>query len=406
MEQNTIFEEKRNNHSASPGKTKFIKNKRLLIYFIVALIVIVIAGYFLFREKFAAAGSPQLRQMQAVVNKVRNLETDIQENQDEIFSLMREYKEKTGGELPAGNFLNLTAEEQRILEQKIKEEHDVSIKTLLDDILEKNSEITELRSEIEKLEKLLPAPHIVQIGENHFQIAMEFLLNEKNVEKEKALELIERSLLFDPLVPGFKVWNFYDGEEYGTFITQGSADISPNEVGRRSKKKLIDARDQAISERDKLAQDIETLENRRMEIVSQLEILNLEKQKLITQISTLNKDNLALQKTISSLFYVVDLEKNLKKRGIIKGRFLKSPKVRNFSPEIFDRFIDLRAEDTIKIVAADFNRSKIKGIVLYPVYYKKGIDYKIVINQDKTEAELIILDTAKLKNERVIISIE
>ncbi|MCI0470149.1 MAG: hypothetical protein L0Y73_00660 [Candidatus Aminicenantes bacterium] len=406
MEPKTIFDGKKDNHSTSPGKMKFIKNKRPLIYFIAALILIVIAGYLLFREKFSGGGSPQLRQMQDVVNKVRSLETDIQENQDEIFSLMREYKEKTGEELPAGNFLNLTEEEQRILEQKIKEEQDVSIKALLDDILEKNSEIDGLKSEIEKLEKLLPAPHVVQIGENHFQIAMDFLLNEKNIEKEKALELIERSLLFDPLVPGFKVWNFYDGEEYGTFITQGSADISPNEVGRRSKKKLVDARDQAIAERDKLAQDIEILENRRMEIVSQLEILNLEKQKLIAQISDLNKDNLALQKTVSSLFYVIDLQKNLKKRGIIKSGFLKSTKVKNFSPAIFDRSLDLRAEDTIKITAADFNRSKIKGIALYPVYYKKGIDYKIVMNQNKSEAELVILDTAKLKNERVIISIE
>ncbi|MCK5056833.1 MAG: hypothetical protein KAT34_09275 [Candidatus Aminicenantes bacterium] len=396
-----------NNENPEPGsRLRFLKKRYTYLYIIAFLLVIIIAAYILLKDKFFGSPiSPQMRQMQQVVNKVRNLEAVIQQNQGKIFSLMREYKEKTGKELPAMNLLNLSEEEERILANRIRNEQDVT-KTLLSDIIENNSEIRELKVEIERLEKLLPAPRIVERGENHFQIAMDFLLNEKKIEKKRALELVERVLLFDPLIPGFKVWNFYFRGEYGTFITQGSAVISPNEVRRRSKRKLIDDRDRALGERNKLAQDISVLESRRGEIISQLDLLNLEKQKLISRISDLNKENLKMQETINSLFYLVDLKRNLKKRGIIKGGFLRSLKLRKVSPEFFNQSIDMRARDTIKILAADFGRKKIKKVLLYPKYYKKGIDYEVTVNLDRKAAELIILDTAKLKNERVVISVE
>lgn len=388
--------------------TRFMKRKYVYIYFIVALLVIVIAGYFFFRGKFKSSDylSSQMRQMQQVVSKVRSLESEIQSNQNEIFSLMKEYKDKTGKELPAVNMLNLTEEEKVILEKKIREEQDVSIKSLLEDILEKNNEINELKERVRELEELLPKPHIVQRGENHYQIAMDFLLKEKGVEKDKALKLIERALLFDPMIAGFKVWNFYSGEEYGTFVTQGDAPISPNEVRRRAKKTLVDARDKAIAERDKLAEDIDLLENRRGQLISQLELLNDEKQKLIFQISDLNKENIEMQETINSLFYLLDLKKNLKQKGIIKGGFLRSLKLKKVDPELFKDSIDLRSQNSIQITASDFNIRRIKRLFLYPRYYRYGIDYRITISADKQEAELIILDTVKLKNERVVISVE
>jgi len=401
------YSDEPNSEKPEPGsKLRFLKNRFAYLYIVAVLLVLIFAAYILLKDNFFGSDlSPQMRQMQQVVNKVRDLEVDIQKNQGKIFSLMREYKEKTGEELPAMNFLNLSEEERRILENRIRNEQDVT-KALLSDIIEKNSEISELKSEIERLEKLLPAPHIVERGENHFQVAMDFLLNEKKVEKKRALDLVERVLLFDPLVPGFKVWNFYFRGEYGTFITQGSAAISPNEVRRRSKRKLVDARDRAFAERDKLSQDIAALETRRGEMISQLDLLNLEKHKLTTHLSDLNQENLEMQEAINSLFYLVDLKRNLKKKGIIKGGFLRSLRLRKVSPEFFDQSIDMRALDTIRISASDFGRKRIKKVILYPKYYKKGIDYEVTINLNRNAAELVILDTSKLKNERVVISVE
>jgi hypothetical protein len=132
-------------------------------------------------------------------------------------------------------------------------------------------------------------PHIVNRGESHYKIAIDYLINQKGIEKDRALELIERAALLEPLLPDFKVWNFYSGDEYGTFVTQGNASISPNQIIRKTKKKLVDARDEAISERDNLSSDIETLETRRNELISQLDLLNNEKTGLIEKLNDLNK---------------------------------------------------------------------------------------------------------------------
>jgi len=214
-EKTYTYSDEPNSENPEPVKKPgFLKNRYAYLYIIGILLVLIIAAYILLKDKFFGSHmSPQMRQMQQVVSKVRDLEADIQKNQGKIFSLMREYKEETGEELPAMNFLNLSEEEKRILEKRIRNEQDVT-KALLSDIIDSNSEISELKAEIEKLEKLLPAPHIVKSGENHFQIAMDFLLNDKKVEKKTALKLVERVLLFDPLVQDFKVWNFYYRGEY------------------------------------------------------------------------------------------------------------------------------------------------------------------------------------------------
>ncbi len=357
-------------------------------------------GYLLFiKEKPIDEGTAQVRQMQQLTQKIQGLESDMKEKQDEIFGLMNEYKEKTGEPFMGVNPLNLNEEEQKLLEQKIKEEKDVSIKSLLEEINEKNIEIRDLQSKIKEIEALLPRPHIVKAGENHYQVAMDFLLNEKKVEKKRAMLLVERTALVDPIVPGFKVWNFYTGDAYGTSVTQGTAPISPNELIRRAKKKLVDARDEAISERDTLAEEIKKLEERRNEIVNQLDLLSNEKANLINKVSDLNQQ-------VNSLFYLLDTQQNLKKKGILKGGFLKSTKLRDVSPEYFSMSIDLRTQNQGLISASEMGIRKIKSITLYPKFYKQGTDYQVEIDSDKQSAAVTILDTTKLKNERVVISVK
>jgi hypothetical protein len=312
---------------------------------------------------------------------------------------MNEYKEKTGEPFMGVNPLNLNEEEQKLLEQKIKEETNVSIKSLLEEINEKNKDIRDLQGKIKKIEALLPRPHIVKSGENHYQVAMDFLLNEKKVEKKRAMLLVERTALIDPMVPGFKVWNFYTGDAYGTSVTQGTAAISPNELRRRAKKKLVDARDEAISERDKLAEEIKKLDKKRNEIIIQLDLLTGEKENLINKVSDLNQQ-------VSSVFYLLDTQRSLKKKGILKGGFLKSTKLRDVSPEYFTMSVDLRSQNQILISATEMGIGKIKSVTLYPKFYRKGTDYRVEIDPDKQSASVTILDTIKFKNERVVISVK
>lgn len=379
------------------------KTKKSPLGIIIAVIVVIAAlglGYFLFfKHKPLDEAAAKIQEMQELTQKIQGLETDMKMKQDDIFSLMNQYKEKTGQPFLGVNPLNLNEDEKKLLEQKIKEEKDVSIKSLLEEINDKNDEIRDLQEKIKEIEALLPVPHIVKAGETHQQIAMDFLVREKNMDKKQAEELVERTALYDMLVPGFKVYNFYTGDEYGTSVTQGTAPISPNTIVRQAKKKLIDARDEAISQRDKLSEDIKTLEEKRAELIQQLDMLANEKANLINTVSELNVQ-------VNSLYYLVDTEDNLKKKGILKGGFLRTTKLRDVSPEYFVTSMDLRTNTEIIITASALGINKIGSITLFPKLYKEGTDFKIEISADKKTALLTFLDIGKFKNERLVVSID
>jgi uncharacterized coiled-coil DUF342 family protein len=385
-------------------KTKFEFPKNMPMYIIIGVLVValLLMAYFLFfqsKGEVSTEGAAQIRQMQEMTQEVQQLESDVKEKKDEIFSLVDEYKEKTGEASLGVNALELGEDEKKILEQRVSEEKDVSVKSLLEEILEKNNEIRELSAKIAEIEALLPKPHIVAKGENHYKVAMDFLMNEKGVEKKRALKLVERTALFDELVPGFKVWNFYTGDAYGSSVTQGTASISPNTLIRRAKKKLVDARDEAIFQRDKLSEDIKTLEDKRGTLINHVDSLTKEKESLIGQVSELNVE-------VNSLSYLLDSQSNLKKKGVLKGGFLKSTKLRDVSPEYFATSIDMRTQTQIVFSAKDLGLRKIKKVILYPKFYIEGTDYKIEMSGDNQTAIVTILDTLKFKNERIVISVK
>jgi hypothetical protein len=383
------------------------KKSKKFYYVIGALaLVILVLAYFVFKGPAGPKVSPKMKQMQETVQQIQKLEAGIQEKQNEVFTVLGEYKKKTGQDLPEINIMNLSPEQKKVLEEKIKNEKDVSIKSLLQDILDKNNDIQNLNARLQELEAMLPKPHVVEKGENHYQIAMNFLLNEKGVEKTRAMELVERTALFEPIIPGFKVWNFYAEDEYGTFITQGTAPISPNQIQRKIKKELVDAKDRAISEKEQLQSDITEMEARRNELISQLDLLNQEKQNMLGRMSDLNQENQEMQTALNSVYFAMDLPRNLTQKGIIKGGFLRSTKLQKVDFAMFDRSLDLRGSPTIIAAAADFQLSRIKDVTIYPSYFKLDTDYKVEFDEAGQNVTITILDVKKFKSEKIAIAIE
>jgi hypothetical protein len=380
------------NQENVPFKDSVEAKKSKKGYYIIGALVVVILVlvFFVFKGKKGPEISPKMKQMEETVQQIQKLEAGIQEKQNEVFTVLSEYKKKTGKELPEINIMNLSVEQKKVLEDKIKNEKDVSIKSLLQDILDKNNDIQNLNARLQELEALLPKPHVVEKGENHYQIAMNFLLNEKGVEKTRAMELVERTALFEPIIPGFKVWNFYAEDEYGTFITQGTAPISPNQIQRKIKKELVDLKDKAIAEKDKLQSDIIEMEARRNELISQLDLLNQEKQNMLTRMSDLNDQNQEMQTALNSVYFAMDLRKNLMQKEIIKGGFLRSTKLQKVDFAMFDRSLI----------------SKIKDITIYPSYFKIDVDYAIKYDENNQNVTITILDVKKFKNEKIAIAIE
>ncbi len=377
------------------------KTKPTAFYIAGSIICLILIGFFLFTDGGSTGDKPsQVSQMQKLTQEVQGMESDVKKKEGQVIELMDQYQKKTGTKAPLGfDPMELSQEERELLEQQIGEEKDVSIRSLLKEILKRKEEISELREKIAAIEDLLPAPYIAKKGENHYQIALAFLVNEKGVEKKRAIEMLARTALFEELAEGFKVWNFYTGEEYGTSVTQGNAKVSPNAFVHRLKKKLMDDFDKAVSERDKLTENIKSLEEKQNEVLTQLAYVTKEKENLMTRVTNLDRQ-------VNSMFYRMDSQKNLKKKGILKSGFLTATKLKNVSPEHFDRSLDLNTDDQLIISAADLGIQKIKDVVLYPRYYKKGTSYKVLITTNKKRALLTLMDKSKFRSERVVIAVK
>lgn len=378
------------------------QSKSTAFYIVVSLVCLIGIGFFLFVSFDGSAGSKsaQVGEMQEMTRQVRNMETQVEKEEGEVAGLVNRYREKTGAETPLNfDMTDLSPKERELLEQQIGKEKDVSIKSLLREILEKNGSIADLKDEIAAIESKLPRPHIAQKGESHYQIAMAYLVEEQGLEKEQAQEIVSRTALFDELAAGFKVWNFYSGGEYGTAVTQGDAQVSPNVFVHRAKRKLAAERDEAVSQRDKLAEEYKHIADRQEEVVTQLDEVSREKKSLENRVVQLDRQ-------VNSVFYRLDLQENLKKKKILKSGFLTSTKLRDVSPEQFDQSLDLSIDNQLVISAASLKIKKIQDVVLYPKFYKKGASYKVFITPNKKHALLTLLDSARFKSERVVIAVK
>jgi len=220
------------------------------------------------------------------------------------------------------------------------------------------------------------------------------------------MELVERTALFEPIVPGFKIWNFYAEDEYGTFITQGTAPISPNQIQRKVKKELVDAKDRAVAEKEQLQSDINEMEARRTELISQLDLLNQEKQNMLVKMSDLNDQNQEMQTALNSVYYAIDLPRVLNEKGIIKGGFLRSTKLQKVDLTLFDKSLDLRGDARITLAASDFQLAMIRNITIYPGYFKAETDFKVEFDGARQNATITILDAKKFMSEKIAIAVE
>ena len=375
--------------------------KSTAFYIVASVICLVAISFFLLVNVDSSPDeASRVSRMQELAQNVQGKETTVKKKEGEITELVDQYQQKTGTNAPLGfDMMELSREERELLEQHIGNETDVSTRSLLKEILKRKDEIDVLKEKIAEIESFLPAPHIAQKGENHYRIALNFLVNEKGLDEEQAVKTLNRTALFDELAEGFKVWNFYTGEEYGTSVTQGNAVVSPNVFVHRAKKKLVDDRDKAFSERDRLADDMKSLAQKQEDVVGELERVTRENENLVTSVSDLNKQ-------VNSMFYRLGLQKNLKKKGILKSGFLVPTKLKDAAPRHFDCSLDLDSDDQLLISAKELGVQKIKDVVLYPKFYKKGAGYKIFITPNKKYALLTVLDKGRFKSERVVIAVK
>ncbi len=298
--------------------------------------------------------------------------------------------------------------------KKIEEELNQQIQTLQAKVEELQKEvankediINQLKEENDDLLSQVPESYDVQKGDNHWQIAYDYLTQKQGVTAEEAKKILADTPLFHPILVGFKVWSYFYGKAYGTFITQGDAPVSPATLVKIEKKKIQDEKLRLENEVAKLKKQSEELTNKINELEKINEDLKAQIASLNNEVSALKNKNKNLDSRLNSVYYFIDTKENLKANGKIKGTFLglAGMNIGEVTAADFQNRIDLRETTTIELKASDFKVTAIKKVRLLPKYFKETKDFQVEIAGNGESAKIHLLNKEKFHLARVIIII-
>jgi hypothetical protein len=184
-----------------------------------------------------------MEELKERVDKLKGLSNQVDQKRNDLFSTIREFnkqrKENEQFDIASMDTL-LGAPEQELLRVMFKNEQDVSYKGLLNTIIAKNDEIINLNEQIADLQERLPLPYLVKRGDTHYEIVMDFLTLRQGLSVPEAEKVAWQTAMSDDILPGNQVWLLYHEGNVGTYVTQGSASISPLKFQILSKKRLIE----------------------------------------------------------------------------------------------------------------------------------------------------------------------
>lgn len=304
---------------------------------------------------------------------------------------------------------DLSEEQRDILNTMLAEEQDISYRALLQTIINDRDLIRGLQEKTLRLEQALPDRFVLaKAGDTHYGLAGSYLRDEVELEAKRAGQLLATIDLTDELLPGNKVWFFYDPklESFRTYVTQGEAGRTPLAVRRARQRELISERDTALSnaetyasERDAARADVDQLLRVKANLETDIDGLQRTRRELESSVSRLSSD-LAFQ--TNSLFYHAASITELKDKGVLT-RVLK--KVDDMRDVQFDTALDLRRDTTITLRPEVFGLDKIKKVKLLPVGYEEGRDFAIERSDTSGDVKVVILETDLFRGKEVILAI-
>lgn len=370
---------------------------------VVVLVVVVLVFHFLSRRQ-----PTEVKNFQELVLKVDKLNGQISEREEKIMDMVRKYNTshpEAALDTTGISSMGLSMEQAEILSKRVSQEKDISYRGLLQEIIALNGEMDKLNQDMLDLRSKLPAPYTVKQGDSHFKVCLEYLL-EKGVPEDEAVKLIEQTSLTTELLPGFEVWNYYNEGVFGSFVTQGTARLSPNALARATKRRIDTERQNLIQARNQKEQEVSDLEARRTELQDQIRALDEERKKMMGQMEEMAQKNEALAKQLNSVTYSVGTFKDLGKQGVIRKPTLGKWETADIEKMQNPGTLDLRADNRITISASSLGVSKISKVMLFPRSYEENADFKVMIADDRQSATIVLQKTEKFRFTKLVIAVD
>ena len=304
---------------------------------------------------------------------------------------------------------DLSPEQREVLNSMVAQEADISYKALLQKIIADRDTIQGLQENVARLEQTLPDTFVVaKRGDRQHNLALAYLTQESHLDEAKAKTLLSQVDQTDELLPGNKVWFFYDPQHdtFRTYVTQGEARTTPLAVRRANQKALTSERDTFKvesatfkGERDTAQAEVASLQEVKMGLESDIASLTQMKYELESNVSRLSNDIATRE---NSLYFHAGNEKTLADQGVLSG-VLK--RVRDVKGLHYDESLDLRQGTTITLMPETYGLHEIKDVRLLPPIYQEGRDFTVQTVEDHSSARLVILDPELFRGKEVLLAV-
>lgn len=325
-------------------------------------------------------------------------EGEIKQQQAEFLELSAAFEQRYGKRLDG---IELSDGQTSLLKTMLSAEQDVSLKGLLQALVDTHDTIDELEAKIDELKDQLPTPDIVARGDAHLDLAADYLTKNHGLDAKEAGRLARRSLLTDNLAPGMEVWHFYTEGVYATTVTQGTAKVSPYFLNVRAMRKVKTERDEAMMLAASLEAEITVLEATRDQLRADLSTLTVQHEDLKVERDVLVEDKAVLVQADETVYFHIDTRRSLRQKDIITPTGIR---LKDWRPELFTEKLDLREYDTIEVYATDFGVRKIRGVKLLPEgMWQEGRDYTVKLTDSGSKATLQLDAIDRFKNEAFVV---
>ena len=305
----------------------------------------------------------------------------------------------------AADPLLLTEDQKKALEARIRIEKDTSRQGLLREILEKDAELRILNDHLVDLKAALPAPEIARPNDSHYGLALRFLKSHGHSDAE-ARKALSRVIISERLAPGFEVYHLYANGEYGTWVSQGTASITPRSLARQNPNPLIGERDQAVAVGRRLQRELQALESQKLDIEQEIAAIQAERALVLEGQARLQSKNAEQLARLNSLHYLVGVQDTLEKEGTIEvPLFGKDQSGPNWRDAAFTQHLDLRTSHTLLIRAQDLGLRHIAKVSVVPGSYTQGEHYRLSLSGDRQTATVELLTLPRFKNDKVVFAV-
>lgn len=273
------------------------------------------------------------------------------------------------------------------------------IEELQRELNSKNDIIKQLQRENADLQSKVPFSLEVQEGDNHYEIAHNYLTETKGLSEDEAKKVLKNSYLYDSLLSGFQVGNISDGGQYSGFLSQGNAVASPGKMKRvedtkKTAEKVVLRNNVTMAEIEGMRQDAE-FKDKMMMAKKEMEALHKKNAVLEENLERYRVATAELDSRLNSVYYFAGTKDSLKASG--------KTDLGAVSYRDFQNRVDLREENTIELSAGDFNVTVIKKVEIEPKSLVANRDYRITIASDGQSATVQLLNADKFRLARIII---